>query len=256
MSKRMGYGMLLLVVLAVILAGCTAAVRAAGPTTAAVTQNDSPRIISVTGNGSATAAPDVAYVTLGVESVNADAAKAVDDSTTRMQAVMTALQGMGIAAKDVQTVNYAMWLEQSPKPTLQPGVTTNEAQVPDQYHVTNQVKVTVRDLSKVGDLLGAALKAGANSVQGITFGIEDTAKLQEQARQEAIADAQAKADQLAAGFGAKVGAVYSVSEWSGPQPVTNTAMRSLADMGGGAVPISSGELTVNVQIQVQFEIAE
>ena len=80
--------------------------------------------------------------------------------------------------------------------------------------------------------------------------------MQEQARQEAIADAQAKADQLAAGFGAKVGAVYSVSEWSGPQPVTNTAMRSLADMGGGAVPISSGELTVNVQIQEQFEIAE
>jgi len=257
MRKRMVMGMGLLIVLAVVVSGCTAAAQAGGPLTSVATQAEEQarRTISVTGNGTATAAPDVAYVVIGVESINEDAALAVEDSTKRMDAVMAALEELGIAAKDVQTVNYNMWLEQTAKPEVRTLVETDEPQLMERYHVANQVRVTVRDMTKVSDLLEKALQAGANRVEGITFGIEDTDALSEQAREEAIADAKAKADQLATGFGAKVGAVYSVSEWGGSEPVMYAAADRMG-MGGGGVPVSGGELTVNVQIQVQFEIAE
>ena len=253
-AKRLAVFFPLMLAGAVALAGCGDAVSAGGPALGQGPSDQAPRVINVSGSGRATAAPDVAYLTVGVESRNEDAAAAVADSTERMTAVMAALEAQGIPAEDIQTVVYQMYLEQVPDSRPMPAQ-QGEGQMTERYVVINQVRVTLRDLDGVGDVLQEALAAGANRVADIAFAVEDTTALRREARDAAIADARAKADQLAAGLGAVVGAVHSVSEYGGAEPVY--AMREVYGMGGGGgVPVSSGELAVSVEIQVSFLIAE
>ena len=241
-----------------MVSGCASAAQAGGPLASVASQTDTEqalRTITVTGSGTVSAAPDIAYVVLGVEAIDESAAQAARDSSEKMNAVMAALKAMGIADKDIQTTRYNMWLEQDAKPESRVLTDLQEQETTSRYHVVNQVRVTVRKVAEVGELLDKALQAGANRVEGISFGIEDTDALSEQAREKAIANAKAKADQLAAGFGAKVGAVHSVSEFDQMQPVT-LAQEIVPIMADSRMSISAGEVNVNVQVQVQFQIAE
>ena len=256
--RRM-FGLVLVVgTLALLLLGCakpapTASGPVGGGQVLAARSSDVeplPRTISVNGSGTATARPDIAYVTLGVQAVNPDADEAVTENTERMSAVMSVLKEMKVEDKDIQTVNYSMWLEEErDKDGNLTGVS--------RYHVVNQVRVKVRDLAKVGQLLQQALKAGANNVGGISFSVDDPSALRKEARDKAIADARDKAEQLAAGFGTKVGKVHQVSEYGG-EPDVRMAVKaeSYGVGGGGEVPVSGGELSVDVQIQAVFDIAE
>jgi hypothetical protein len=213
-------------------------------------QEPTPRTVTVSGLGTANAAPDVAYVQLGVQIIETDASLAVEESTTRMAAVMDVIKAMGVAEKDVQTTQYAMSVQQQYD---REGKPTGEIT----YRVSNQVRVKLHDLSKIGELLQKTLAARANTVGGVTFSIEDPDALQQQARDEAIADARTKAEQLAAGLGASLGPVRQVSEFGGGRPVAEVAKTmELRAAGGGEVPISGGELSVSVQIQVVFDLVE
>jgi len=219
-------------------------------TTSALQANEQPmaRTISISGSGTASARPDVAYVQLGVETVNTDASVAVTQNTERMTAVMDVLNTMGIEEKDVQTVQYSMWIEQPYDDKGQPSGDPR-------YHVVNQVNVRLHDLTKMGALLKETLAAGANTVNSISFGVADPTTLQKEARDKAIANARAKAEQLATGLGAKVGSLRQVSEYGGvitPAPYAE----SYGIGGGGGVPVSGGEFSVTVEIQVVFDIAE
>jgi uncharacterized protein len=228
-------------------AGVPAASR---PAQAAVVSNSDtlPATISVNGVGTASATPDVAYVQLGVEAINTDPAAAVKENTDKMTAVLAALQAQGIAAEDIQTVNYDMTLEQV---VDQDGKPSGEIR----YHISNVVRVKVTDLSKVGSVLSAALEAGANTVSGIEFSVLDPVALQTQARDKAIADAQAKATQLASGFGAKLGPIHNVNEFSGPVAPSPRFAASAAVTGNGEVPVSPGQFTVTIEVQATYDIA-
>ena len=249
--------LLLLLSLFVLLTACSAPplagggpVSAAGTTVQAAQAGDEsfPRTISVSGSGMAGAAPDVAYVTLGVELTHPDAAVVIDESTKAMEAVLAALKDLGIAEADIQTVNYGLWIEQ---------VFDREGQPTDErrYRLNHQVRIKVTDLAKAGQVLQAALKAGANTVAGVEFAIADPTALQRQAREKAMASARAKAEQLAAGFGVKLGAVRSINEFSAPVPVPVT-MAMPEGMGGGSVPVQGGTYNVTVEVQVTFDIAD
>lgn len=249
------FALVALSLLAVLVAGCAVpAAAGGGPATtntlAAAQQANSetlPRTISVNGSGVASAAPDVAYVTLGVETVNADPAQAVAENNTKMTAVMEALKALGIAETDIQTVNYTMWIEQV---VDRDGVPTGETK----YHVSNQVRVKGTDFDQTGEVLQAALAAGANTVAGVEFAVSDPTTLQQQARDKAMADAQAKAGQLATGFNVKLGAVRNVNEFSGV--VQPAASMVVGAGGGGPVPVSGGSFSVSVEVQVVYDIAE
>ncbi len=206
-----------------------------------------PATISVNGVGAVSAAPDVAYVQLGVETINADPAAAVKESTDKMAAVMAALAAQGIPAEAIQTVSYDMTLEQVPNQDGQP---SGEIR----YHVGNIVRIKVTDLSKTAAVLSTALEAGANTVSGVEFGVLDPVALQVQARDKAIADAQAKATQLANGFGAKLGPIHNVNEFSGPMP-TAARFDTSAAVANAAVPVSPGQLTVTIEVQATYDIA-
>lgn len=212
-------------------------------------ENTLAHTISVTGIGTATARPDVAYVTLGVEIIDKDVTEALSASTARMNAVREALEAFDIAPEDLQTVQYSVWIEQIYTDRGEP---TGEYR----YHVMNQLRVRLHDIAQVGPVLTAALDAGANSVGGISFEVKDTTELETQARELAIANAQAKAEQLAAGFGAEIAGLNQVAEVaSGPGPVVRVMPAMEAGIGGGGqVPVEAGEFSVTVQLSAVFDI--
>lgn len=209
---------------------------------------DAAYTINVNGSGVATTQPDVADARFGVESINANASEAVSENTTKMKVVMDAIKTLGIEDKNIQTVEYSMWVEQVYDPER--GVPTGEMR----YHITNQVNVKLYDISLVGQLLENVLEAGANTVGGITFGVDDPTALQSQAREQALKQARARAEELAAGLGVKVGKVRQVSEYSsGAAPV---ALR-VEGMGGGDMSsIANGSYNVTVDVQVAFDIIQ
>lgn len=227
--------------------GCGRQVEAGGGV--AQSSGDNGYTINVNGSGSAATTPDVADIQFGVESIHADATQAIGDNTAKMQAVLAAVKALGVEDKDVQTVSYNMWVEQIYN--QETGMPTGEVR----YHVTNQVSVRLRDVTKAGELLGAVLEAGANNVNGITFGVADPTELQNEARIAAVKNARAKAESLAQGLGVRLGKVRLVSEYtsgSAPIPMYDMAMGK----GGEAVSIASGSYNVTVDVQVTFDIIQ
>lgn len=206
------------------------------------------RTITVTGYGTAYGAPDIVMVGLGVESVNVDIKTAMDDTTTRMNAVMQALQDNGVAREDIRTEQFSIWQDYGYGP-VEPGMQSDAS-----YRVTTSVTITVRDVDRVGELLAVAVDAGANIVNYIQFDIEDRDALQAEARGNAVTDAQARAEHLAGLLGMAVGKPLEIVEsgdYYGP-------MYGGGGGGGGgyadAAPISEGQLSVNMQVTITFAL--
>jgi uncharacterized protein YggE len=128
-----------------------------------------------------------------------------------------------------------------------------------QYRVSNNAQITIREIDSVGAVLDAAIDAGANSVWGVNFRLDDPDRVQSQAQEAAIADAQAKAESLASLTGSSVGRVISISEiigGGGGVYGSNFAAQERGLGGGGAGPISPGELELTMQLQVVYELSD
>lgn len=205
------------------------------------------RTITVVGIGRASATPDIARVTVGVDVVNASLSKALTEVNTKTSAVIAQLKKQGIEDKDVRTVDFNVFPQQAYGPNG-PGPITG-------YRVSNSVRVTIRDLDKAGSILEQAVNAGANTVQGLTFTIDDAKPVETEARVSAIQDARFKADALAQEAGATVGQVINISEvqTGGPIMLNQPAAMS-AQGGGGGVEIAPGMQDVSVQVQVTYEL--
>ena len=259
--KKLYSGLLILVAMA-FAAGCTAAaaptVALAGGGPAAVqptsitAQVGTPtqRGITVVGVGTANGTPDVAHITVGIETQGASVQQAVDDNKTKMTVLLSALKALNIADKDIQTSNYSVYSQRESVPSP----TGNGDNGPLTYHVSNQVNVTVRDVTKLGDVLDKVVAAGANNIYGVNFSVDDSSKLQADARTKAFADAKARAQSLAQLADVSLGDVVSVSEFgSGSSPIMD--MKSAAmGLGGGGAPIQPGDLEVSMNVQVTFAI--
>ncbi len=207
--------------------------------------------ITVTGTGSTKITPDVATVTLGVQSQNARVSLAVADNNRRAALVRQAMIDLGVAEGDIRTTYFSVWSQPGYDKS---GILTGETT----YFVDNTVLVTVRDVAKLGEILQSAIDAGSNSIQGISFQVEDPTEAEDQARAEAIADAQAKAQQLAAAAGAQLGEVTSINtSVYQPLPMQAYARAGLGMGGGGggeAPPVSVGTYEVQVQITMTYEL--
>jgi uncharacterized protein YggE len=216
---------------------------------AAQTGTTNARNITVVGEGKVRAQPDIAQATIGVEVVNSDVKQASSDAAATMEAILTALTAQGVAESDIQTSYYNIWVERPYNPD---GSQSTEAI----YHVSNTVQVTIRDLSKVTTTLGAAIEAGANTINSVTFSVADTTELEAQARQEAVDNAKATAEELATMNGVTLGEVISVSEVivGGPIPLMSTSYAAEGIGGGAAGPLSPGEVEITVQLQVSYAI--
>jgi uncharacterized protein YggE len=164
---------------------------------------------------------------------------------------MSALRDLGVADKDIRTVNFSVYSQTKPEPV--PAGSAEPAQI--NYTVDNTVSVTLRDPGKLGNLLQAALDKGANSVQSVTYSVDDPSKAMDEARKKAMEDARSQATELATAASVQLGKVITVSEnVSIPQPVYAAPSYGKGGGGAGAVPTSAGMLEVQAQLTVVFAI--
>jgi len=211
-------------------------------------ENGHPYGIAVSGHGTRTADPDRAYVSLSVVTRHKSSRKAAEDNARIAQAVTKAIRAVGIDAKDIQTRGYSMqpWIRYA----------RNEEKMLG-YEVQNTVRVTVRDRTKVSDVTDAGTAAGANQVQGISFGIEDDEKLRREALASAVANARRKAEAVARKLGVEVGEPLEVREGSTEQPAPYLATvptGAPAARAAEPTPISPGRLEVSQEVEVTFRI--
>jgi hypothetical protein len=207
--------------------------------------------ITVVGRGSAHIEPDIARVSIGVETSSETLAEAVENNETQMETILAALREAGIADKDIQTTNYSIHLDRYPESL--PRATEGETAPQPVYRVSNMVTVTIRDLEAVGSVLDSVVEAGANNIWGISFDVDDPAVAQADARAEAMENARERAGALAELSGVELGPVMSVTEVIGSNPVSVAVDMERAAMAGGG-NISPGELEIGYQVQVSFFI--
>lgn len=204
------------------------------------------RSISVTGTGEAFGAPDRAQISAGVQSFATTVAAASRDNQASVERIMGALDDQGIDAEDIQTANYSIWPEQDHDPRQAGQITITG------YRVSNMVNVTIDDIDKVGEVLAAVTNAGANSINGVNFSVEDSSALEQSAQKAAMEDARARAEALAELAGVELGDVLTISTSPSPGYFGAMMARGAAD---AAVPgISRGQLSVSVQVNLTFAI--
>jgi hypothetical protein len=205
------------------------------------------RLIAMTGTGEVTAAPDMVTVSVGVVEMAPTAAAALNANTAKMTGLMLALKEAGIAEKDIQTSNFSV----NPRYEFDQ---SRQTQKMVGYEVSNQVTIRLRKIADLGGLLDRLVQAGSNQVNGISFGIADTSKLEDEARRRATENARHKAEVYAKAAGVEIGKVVSISETTSyrpPMPMV-AARRMQAD--AAPVPIAAGEATVSASVDVVWEL--
>lgn len=211
--------------------------------------NANVRTLSVTGSGEALLAPDIAYIYVGVHTENATAAEAVEENTTQTEALMQAIRDFGIDPKDIRTTNFSIYPMDRYDPAT--GLPSGEKV----YAVDNTVYVTVRDLTRLGDLLDTAVQAGANNINSVQFDVADKDEALKQARAEAVKDAESQAQSLAQAAGLSLGEIQSISfSEAQPYPIFDGKGGGGAVAAEAAVPIQPGQLTFSVAVNVTYEL--
>ncbi|MCX7644870.1 MAG: SIMPL domain-containing protein [Rhodobacteraceae bacterium] len=202
--------------------------------------------LTMTGEGRSAAAPDMATITLGVVAEADTARAAMDEASASVAALLAALTAAGIEGRDVQTSALTLnplWTTYSPTPS-KPEITG--------FTASNTVTVRVRALDGLGEVLDRVLDTGANSFNGLQFGLQDPQPAEDAARAAAVADARRKAELVAGAAGVRLGPIVSITEAGGmvpPQPM----MRMDAAMGE-SVPVAAGELEIVKQVTIVWEI--
>jgi uncharacterized protein len=217
-------------------------------------EEPTPRII-VSGEGEASAAPDMALISLTVLREADTARAALDANNKAMADVMAAMKSSAIAEKDLQTSGFSI----QPR-YVYPDPAKSEPQEPKivGYSVMNTLSVRIRDLAKLGEILDQSVTLGVNQGGEITFIKDDASGLLEEARKKAMENAIAKAKTLTSTVGVTTGRILEISEQSyqpAPMPMMRAEM-AMAKQASDAVPVAAGENTYRVNVNVTFEIKQ
>jgi uncharacterized protein YggE len=204
-------------------------------------------LLTVNADGTSEARPDMAIVNLGVTTEGQTAAAALAENARRMTALTAALRRAGIAERDIQTSNVSVYPQQVYGEGQAPRITG--------YQANNSVTVKVRRIDNTGRVIDAAVGAGGNTVNGVSFTHADPDAQLDIARRDAIAEARRRAELYASALGLRVNRIVSVSEGGGyapPMPVP--VERFAAQDAAAATPVSPGEIETRVSVNVMFEL--
>jgi uncharacterized protein YggE len=208
------------------------------------------RTISVSGEAEVSGKPDTARLSAGVLTQAQTAAAALTANTTAMNRVFATLKMAGIPDNKIQTSNFSV---QPQYPPYRPDAPEPRNIIG--YQVSNQVSVTIDDLTKLGPALDALVRSGANQLGEVSFSIANPKPLAEQARAAAVADAMAKAKTLAAAAGVNIGPLLSIQEGTAVRPVPMFARAALA-AAPAPPPIAAGEQSVSVNVTMTYGIVQ
>ncbi|PKN88171.1 MAG: hypothetical protein CVU46_01845 [Chloroflexi bacterium HGW-Chloroflexi-8] len=210
-------------------------------------KGDMTRTISVSGTGEVYLVPDIAYVYVGTRSQAADVGTALSDNNKQAQSISTVLSGLGLDPKDIQTIAFNVYPMQNYDQNGQP--------LEMQYVVENTVYVKVRDLAKLGEMLDAVVKGGANQINGISFDVQDRKTAETEARRLAIENAKERATEIANAAGVELGELMNINVNS-----SGTVTPMYDAKGGGysanmsSTPIASGQLLITADAFLSYGI--
>ena len=237
---------LALVVTAIGLSGCSQ-----GSTIERTILSNQQEGIWVSGTGEVSGVPDIVTFRLGIEAQEKSVADAQTQAAEAMNKVMAALTASGVAEKDIQTQYFSIrrvtrWDREK------------EQEVVVGYRVTNRVTAKIRDVEKAGTIIDAVAEAGGDltRVDSIGFSIDDPTAYYEEARKEAVADAKAKAEELAGRAGVKLGKPTYISEGTRVTSPVPRAVVVYEEAVGAPTPISPGEMEISLTIQVAYAILD
>ena len=227
----------------------------ASSTSAAIQYTPNQQVgIWVTGRGEVTVEPDLAVLNAGVEARATTVELARSQAAEAMDLIMQVLSGRGIQDIDIRTSVFSIFPEY---------IFNDRTRQQDLvgFRVNNQLSVKIRDVAGVGPIIDEVAAAGGDLVriQGVSFTVEDTTVLESQAREKAVQDLMAKAQQFAQLAGVQLGKPVYLSEGGGFAPVVNQAFTERAFAAAApqaTTPISGGELKVSVSVQGTFAIIE
>jgi uncharacterized protein YggE len=199
--------------------------------------------LTVVGQGSATATPDQAVVSIGVAATRGNVPDALSAAGTDLANLLKALHAEGVQDKDIQTSALSVGQENNCCPRLVTG-----------YTASTQLSVLVHHIANVGSLVAAAVGAVGNDIQlsGVGLSLSDSAAQAKAARASAMADAAVRANQWATLAGRHLGGIVSVSEAAAAPQFGGPCGGCGA--GGGGIPVSSGQTTVSLTITVVYEL--
>jgi uncharacterized protein len=218
--------------------------------TAGATRADDPVAqIVVTGEGRVEARPDMATVSLGVTTEAETAVDAMQQNSTRMAEVLAQLREAGIEERDLQTSGLSLG------PRWDYGSGTREPRLVG-FTATNTLSVRVRDLEALGGILDRSVRDGANTFNGLTFGLIEPQPVMDEARRRAVADARRKAELYAEAAGVTLGPILMLTESGGmapPQPIMRMAA---AEMSDAAVPVAQGEVNLTASVSITWRLGD
>lgn len=204
--------------------------------------------ITVTGEGTVTTTPDLATVSLGVTTQGDTAAAAMEANSAALRAVLERVKAAGVEDRDIQTSTL----------NLNPNWSNSDGSsmpVIQGYVATNVLQIRVRMLPKLGAVLDAAITDGANTLNGVSFGLAEPEPALDEARKAAVAAARARAELLTGAAGVGLGRIVSISEGGGYMPPM-PMYRMEAAMAEAPVPVQGGEVGVMANVTITWEIAQ
>lgn len=220
--------------------------KIAGPIQFSVNNLNSTKTDSfqVRGIGKAAAAPDKALVNLGITNEDKSVVGAQEKTNSSSEKIVAALKNLGISEKDIKTIGYSVFPSYEPGPSRKSG----------NYTVTQNLEVKV-PMEKANEAVDLATANGANIVGGISFVLDDDKKLklENQAREEAVKKAKAKADGLSKASGIRLGKIINVSESFGGSPVPLMMEAKVSDEPSTPTNILPGESSVEVSVILTYE---
>ncbi|MHA7777171.1 SIMPL domain-containing protein [Roseibium sp. M-1] len=232
---------------AVLAAGLGAALVSAAP---AFAQETVPTgSITMEGRGSISVSPDMAVITASVVTSAKTTDAALSENSAAIAGVIEAIKGSGVEARDIQTSGFGIYprYDHSKSSSSQPDIVG--------YEIRNGVSVKVRDLAKLGTLLGLVVENGANAVDSIRFEVSNPEVKLDEARKKAVEDARHKAGVFAAAAGADLGTIVSITE-TGTEMPRPYMMRAEGMMMAKAsdVPIEAGEEQISANVTIRWSL--
>ena len=217
----------------------------------AQTAPEPPRTLTISASGEVTAVPDIAMLTMGVEVSNRRSGQAMTELSREISAVFDVLEAAGITERDMQTSGLSL------SPIYEQLTNGRRTNTITGYVARSTLTVRVRDLEAVGGVIDAVATVGANRFQGISFLIDDTDALMDEARRRAALNAKSRAALLAEALDVDIVGVLSIAEHAGTSP-RRPQMMAMADaaMESRLMPLAAGESTLSATVSVTYEIAD
>ncbi|HEY3646144.1 MAG TPA: SIMPL domain-containing protein [Gammaproteobacteria bacterium] len=205
--------------------------------------------IQVNGHGELQVVPDIAHLTLTLEKVDQDATKARADVEGRATKALDAIRKAGVADRDIDAPSVSVY----PEYVCDSTTISSSKDCTHTQHVRRSIDLTLRDLSRYGELVDALFKAGVTDLGDVELGRSDRRALEQKARALAVADAHDQAAGLAQSAGVNLGPVYSVAEHGGglsPRP-----MMAMAAAKSNASPeYLNGKIEISADVTVFYLI--